>query len=439
MIKTSNDKHVIVNKTNMKQAKQQAQNIAQDLLDFIEASPTPFHATQNLLDFFVKAGFEVLDEGLPWKITNNTAYVLTRNDSSIIAFRTGDDLTQGINMLGAHTDSPCLRIKPNADINKHGYTQLGVEVYGGALLHPWFDRDLSIAGRVSGVNKDGSLFHEIIDFKKAIATIPNLAIHLDRDANTNKSVNKQTDLPIILGHELEGDFKSVLLQKCSDNAKSVLDYELSCYDTQAPGFVGLNDEFICSARLDNLLSTYIGARALLDTQGSKQAALFISTDHEEVGSASACGAQGPFLKSVLERLTTNANELTQVVTRSSMISCDNAHGIHPNYADKHDQNHGPILNQGPVIKINNNQRYASNSISSAKFKHLCNEIGVPTQNFVVRSDMGCGSTIGPITATELGIETLDIGAPQWAMHSIRETAGSADCDYLHRALCAFIS
>ena len=199
----------------------------------------------------------MLDEGLPWKITNNTEYVLTRNDSSIIAFRTGDDLTQGINMLGAHTDSPCLRIKPNADINKHGYTQLGVEVYGGALLHPWFDRDLSIAGRVSGVNKDGSLFHEIIDFKKAIATIPNLAIHLDRDANTNKSVNKQTDLPIILGHELEGDFKSVLLQKCSDNAKSVLDYELSCYDTQAPGFVGLNDEFICSARLDNLSLIHI--------------------------------------------------------------------------------------------------------------------------------------------------------------------------------------
>lgn len=419
--------------------KKNTNHIAKDLLSFIERSPTPFHATKNLVELFVKNGFTLLDEGESWKVVTNSAYLVTRNDSSIIAFRTGNNLKDGINMVGAHTDSPCLRIKPNPDINKHGYTQLGVEVYGGALLHPWFDRDLSIAGRVSGVNKDGSLFHELIDFKKAVAIIPNLAIHLDRDANSKKSINAQTNLPIILGHELAVDFKTTLLDYCSKDAETVLEFELSCYDTQAPGFVGLNDEFISSARLDNLLSTYIGARALLDSNNSKQASLFIATDHEEVGSASACGAQGSFLKSVLERLTEGAGDLTQVITRSSMISCDNAHGIHPNYADKHDQNHGPLLNQGPVIKVNNNQRYATNSISSAKFKHLCDNIGVPTQTFVVRSDMGCGSTIGPITATELGIETLDIGAPQWAMHSIRETAGSADCEYLHLALCEFIS
>ncbi len=413
--------------------------IAQDLLNYIERSPTPFHATKNLVSLFTENGFILLDEGASWSISKNNAYVVTRNDSSIIAFRTGNDLTQGINMLGAHTDSPCLRIKPNADINKHGYTQLGVEVYGGALLHPWFDRDLSIAGRVSGVNKDGSLFHDIIDFKKAVAIIPNLAIHLDRDANSKKTINAQTNLPIIIGHELADDFKSTLLGYCNNNAETVLDYELSCYDTQTPGFVGLHDEFISSARLDNLLSTYIAARAILDSTNSSQASLFIATDHEEVGSASACGAQGPFLKSVLERLTNSAGELTQVITRSSMISCDNAHGIHPNYADKHDQNHGPLLNQGPVIKVNNNQRYATNSISSAKFKQLCQKNSIPTQTFVVRSDMGCGSTIGPITATELGIETLDIGAPQWAMHSIRETAGAKDCVYLYKALHAFVN
>ena len=414
-------------------------NIAKDLLSFIKRSPTPFHATKNLVELFLQHGFTLLNEGEPWQITKNSGYIVTRNDSSIIAFRTGNDLKSGINMIGAHTDSPCLRIKPNADINKHGYTQLGVEVYGGVLLHPWLDRDLSIAGRVSGVNEDGSLFHELIDFEKAVAIIPNLAIHLDRDANSKKSINAQTNLPIILGHQLENDFKTTLLDYCPESAETVLDFELSCYDTQAPSFVGLNDEFISSARLDNLLSTYIGARALLDSNNSPQASLFVATDHEEVGSASACGAQGPFLKSVLERLTSNVGELTQVITRSTMISCDNAHGIHPNYADKHDQNHGPILNQGPVIKINNNQRYATNSISSAKFKHLCDKAGVPTQTFVVRSDMGCGSTIGPITATELGIETLDIGAPQWAMHSIRETAGSVDCEYLYHALSAFIS
>ena len=413
-------------------------DIAIDLIDFIAKSPTPFHATLNLAMLFAENGFEALDEGKPWSISPNKNYFVTRNDSSIIAFRTGDDLNKGIKMIGAHTDSPCLRIKPNPDINKHSYTQLGVEVYGGALLHPWLDRDLSIAGRVSGVNKNGELFHDIIDFKKAIATIPNLAIHLDREANKNKTINPQTNLPIILGQDLEQDFKTLLISLCNDQAETVLEFELSCYDTQVPSLVGLNDEFVCAARLDNLLSTYIGARALLDSQGQSQAALFVATDHEEVGSSSACGAQGPFLKSVLERLTKNADELTQTITRSSMISCDNAHGIHPNYADKHDQNHGPILNQGVVIKINNNQRYASNSISSAKYKQLCDKINVPTQTFVVRSDMGCGSTIGPITATELGIETLDIGAPQWAMHSIRETAGSKDCEYLYRSLCEYL-
>ena len=165
--------------------------------------------------------------------------------------------------------------------------------------------------------------------------------------------------------------------------------------------------------------------------------MYVSTDHEEVGSASACGAQGPFLRSVLERITDSPAQLTQIVGRSTLISCDNAHGIHPNYADKHDENHGPVLNQGPVIKINASQRYASNSISSAKFQQICEKAKVPVQTFVTRADMGCGSTIGPITASELGIETLDIGVPQWAMHSIRETAGSQDIDYLLTALTAF--
>lgn len=415
--------------------------IAQDLCDFIAQSPTPFHATANLLSLFTNASFIHLDESEPWQLASNSSYVVTRNESSIIAFRTGNDLRQGIKMVGAHTDSPCLRIKPNPDISKYGVKQLGVEVYGGALLNPWLDRDLSIAGRVSGELKNGELFHQIIDFKKPVAVIPNLAIHLDREANKNKTINPQQHLPIMIGQDSDIDFKDVLLPYCRDDAKKILSYELSCYDTQAPSIIGLNDEFISSARLDNLLSSYIGARALIDANtddGTHEAALYVSTDHEEVGSASACGAQGPFLKSVLERMTNNAGELTQVISRSSLISSDNAHAIHPNYADKHDQNHGPILNQGLVIKINNNQRYASNSVSSAKFQQLCEHCDVPIQKFVVRSDMACGSTIGPITAAELGIETLDIGAPQWAMHSIRETAGTRDVYYLYTALSAFL-
>ena len=418
------------------------QSIALGLCDFIAASPTPFHATKNLLTMFVDNGFSVLDESQDWGIESNKAYVVTRNDSSIIAFRTGADIDNGMQMLGAHTDSPCLRIKPNPDIKKHGYTQLGVEVYGGALYHPWMDRDLSIAGRVSGVRSNGELFHELIDFKRAIAIIPNLAIHLDRDANKSREINAQQHLPLIIGQHPNSDFKALLLKQLAeegmDDAAQVLDFELSCYDVQPPSLVGLNQEFVCASRLDNLLSSYIAARALLDTN-TEQASLFISTDHEEVGSSSACGAQGPFLKSLLQRLTDTPAALTQLISRSSMVSCDNAHGIHPNYADKHDQNHGPLLNAGPVIKINNNQRYATNSISSSKFKQVCEKVNVPVQTFVTRSDMGCGSTIGPITATEIGIETIDIGAPQWAMHSIRETAGSKDCDYLYQALCGVIS
>lgn len=418
------------------------QLIANDLCHYIAKSPTPFHATKTLLELFIENDFKQLDESDDWAIESNSAYVITRNDSSIIAFRTGKDFEQGFQMLGAHTDSPCLRIKPNPETNKHGYSQLGVEVYGGALLHPWLDRELSIAGRVSGVTKGGELFHDLIDFERPIAIIPNLAIHLDRDANSKRVINPQTHLPIIVGQAESFDFKALLLEQVAKqgrvDAEQVLEFELSCYDVQAPGLVGLNQEFICASRIDNLLSTYIGARALIDTN-TEQASLFISTDHEEVGSASACGAQGPFLKSVIQRLTDSPSSMTQLITRSTMVSCDNAHGIHPNYADKHDQNHGPILNQGPVIKINNNQRYATNSISSAKFKQICDKLDIPVQTFVTRSDMGCGSTIGPITASDLGIETLDVGAPQWAMHSIRETAGTLDCEYLYRAACGVLS
>lgn len=411
-------------------------NIAADLLKFIDQSPTPFHATKNLLQLFAAAGYQHLDEQAQWQCETGGKYVVTRNDSSIIAFRLDSDVLDGLQMIGAHTDSPCLKIKPTPEINKYGYQQLGVEVYGGALLHPWFDRDLSIAGRVSGMDKQGQLFHQLIDFQEPIATIPSLAIHLNREANKNSTANAQTQMPLILSAGEAINFKELLLEQCDAQAERVLDFELSCYDTQPASFVGLNKEFIAAARLDNLLSSYVGARALIDS--NKGNALFVSTDHEEVGSTSACGAAGPFLRSILERLCNGSEPLTRLIQNSNLISCDNAHGIHPNFSDKHDANHGPILNQGPVIKINASQRYASNSVSSARFQQACEQADVPVQHFVMRADMACGSTIGPITAGELGIETLDIGAAQWGMHSIRETAGSKDIDLLHRALMACI-
>lgn len=413
-----------------------AQDITQEMLDFIQQSPTPFHVCQNTAQLLVAAGFTQLHESEHWQCQPEQGYFVLRNDSSIIAFRTGTDSSMGINMVGAHTDSPCLKIKPQPENNKHGYNQLGVEVYGGALLNPWFDRDLSIAGRVSGVDKNNQLVNELIDIKKPIAIIPSLAIHLDREANKNRSVNPQQHLPLVVAQTDSAlDFKQLLLNYCSQSLVTVLDYELVCYDTQAPNVVGLNDEFVVSARLDNLLSTFIGLKAIIDSNSS-QPCLFVSTDHEEIGSASQCGAKSNFLTATLEHWLGQEN-INQIVHQSTMLSCDNAHALHPNYPDRHDEHHGPTINQGIVIKTNANQRYATNSVTSALFQHLCEQNDIPVQHFVVRSDMACGSTIGPITATELGIKTLDIGAPQWGMHSIRETAGRQDCNWMYQALTSF--
>jgi aspartyl aminopeptidase len=428
------------------------------LIDFIKNSPTPFHAVEIMADILERFGFEQLDEAEPWSLDKAQPagrYYVTRNDSSIIAFQLNQSLVEnGIRMVGAHTDSPCLQVKPNPEIIKNNYLQLGVEVYGGALLNPWFDRDLSLAGRVSYLNEDGAIDHQLIDLEKPVAVIPSLAIHLDREANENRSVDKQLHLPPILmkmpeidtdAPEGAGkvDFKDILLKiinadEQAGSAVKVLDYELSFYDVQPPAVIGLHDDFIASARLDNLLSCYTGLMAMLSDDG-RQNTLLICSDHEEVGSMSAAGAQGPFLKSVLERLCEDDESTARVIANSVLISADNAHGVHPNYADKHDNNHGPILNDGPVVKVNANQRYASNSQTGALFKHLCELADVPVQSFVVRSDMACGSTIGPITASGIGVKTVDVGVPTFAMHSIRELAGRWDAYYLYRVLKQFFN
>ncbi len=408
----------------------------QGLLTFLQASPTPFHATYNLVQSLTEAGFQTLTEADAWRLDQPGKYLVTRNDSSMVAFILGEEdmLQQGFRMFGAHTDSPCLKVKPQPDRVMLGYYQLGVEVYGGALLNPWFDRDLSLAGRVSFLNKSGRIDHALVDFSKPIATIPSLAIHLDREANKERSINAQLHLPPLIAQVEEAgespSFKDLLLahlveQLRRSDVEKVLDYELFFYDTQPPAMIGMDDEFIAAARLDNLLSCYVGLQALLAADG-KHSVILVCNDHEEVGSASCCGAQGPFLRSVLERICGDNETLTRVIERSVLISADNAHGVHPNYPDKHEENHGPLLNRGPVIKLNANQRYATNSATSALVRHLGEQAGVPLQSFVTRSDMGCGSTIGPITATELGVKTLDIGVPTFAMHSIRELAGSED-------------
>lgn len=440
-----------------------------ELLDFIQRSPTPFHATRNLAEALRVQGFSELAEQDGWSLRVGGKYFVTRNDSSIIAFIYGgpENLDQGIRMVGAHTDSPNLRVKPLPEKVKE-YFQLGVEVYGGVLLNPWFDRDLSIAGRVVYRDKDsGKLAVCLIDFKRPVATIPSLAIHLDREANTGRTVNPQSDIPPIL-FEVEknaesgsresgsresgnktGDFREILVAQLKSEQAGlgnveVLDYELSLYDTQPPAQTGLHGDFLAAARLDNLLSCFCGLKALVNAgesvsnSGSASAtSMLICSDHEEVGSASACGAQGPMLQNALERMFPDASERLRGISQSLLVSADNAHGVHPNYAALHDGNHTPLLNHGPVLKINANQRYATSGVTAALFRQWCEAENVNLQSFVSRTDLGCGSTIGPIAATQIGVPTLDVGVPTFAMHSVRELAGSRDALDLCRVMGAF--
>ena len=419
------------------------QKFNEQLCQFIGRATTPFHAVEQMSRILVDAGFTELIDSSAWVIEPGGKYYLQRNGSSLVAFIAGSQSSpaEGLRMVGAHTDSPCLMVKPSPEKLKQGCFQLGVEVYGGALLNPWFDRDLSLAGRVSFETTEGQLASALIDYRRPIATIPSLAIHLDREANKKRNINPQTDiLPILcqLGEGETADFRALLKARLLEQhpdccARRVLDYELSFYDTQSPAIIGLNGDFIASARLDNLLSCFTGLQALLQSDG-KSSALLVCNDHEEVGSLSAAGAQGPLLSTVLKRLVSGDQQYGALTDKSMMISADNAHGIHPNFADRHDDNHGPVINAGPVIKINANQRYASNSETSGFYRLLAAQEDVPVQSFVVRTDMACGSTIGPITAGATGIRTLDIGVPTFGMHSIRELAGVHDAWNLSRVL-----
>jgi aspartyl aminopeptidase len=413
------------------------------LLGYIDASPTPFHAVVTASQLLLAQGYTALDEREAWQLAPGGRYFVTRNGSSLIAFTLGEETlaTSGVRIIGAHTDSPCLKVKPRPELKSQAYWQLGIEVYGGALLNPWFDRDLGLAGRVTLRDAAGRLVSRLVDIREPVACIPSLAIHLDREANDKRSINKQTHLPAIVARDGEDfDLRRELLARLAVDEPAlaggaVLDWELALFDLQPAAFVGWRREFIAAARIDNLLSCYTALAALCHGEGSGNR-LVVLNDHEEVGSGSAAGARGTFLRAVLERLSGGGEAHARAMARSLLVSTDNAHGVHPNYADKHDANHGPKLNAGPVLKINHNQSYASNSETAAVFREACARAGVPLQSFVARGDMGCGSTIGPITAAVLGVRTVDVGVPTFAMHSIRELAGREDAWSLKQALGA---
>lgn len=405
------------------------------LLGFLDASPTPFHAVQNMAGMFGNAGFIRLYEEQRWVLEHGKKYFVIRNDSSVIAFTYPKN--RNFVMVGAHSDSPNLRLKPNPVIKEHGVVKLGVEPYGGLLQSTWFDRDLSLAGRISYLDANNMIKDALVDAKKSIASIPSLAIHLDDNANKDKTINPQNDIMPVLSTSGDFEFDSFLRELLSksgvENVKEVYAHELSFYDNQKAAFTGLNNDFIASARIDNLLSCYAGMLGICSIDESRPM-LFIANDHEEVGSSSTSGAGGSFLENTLRRICGDYEEFVQTIRSSVMISADNAHAIHPNFPSKHDANHAPRINGGSVIKINANQRYATNSKTASRFMNVALSLGEPLQIFSTRNDVRCGSTIGPITASRLGIKTLDVGLPMYAMHSIRELCGSHDAYSLYKII-----
>ncbi|KAK7206241.1 aspartyl aminopeptidase [Myxozyma melibiosi] len=467
-----------------------AKAYASDFIAFVNSSPTPYHVVDNAKKLLLSAGFIELKERDSWLglVEKGKKYFCTRNGSSIIAFGVGKNWKpgNGIAMVGSHTDSPTLRLKPVSKKGAEGYLQVGVELYGGGLWHTWFDRDLSVAGRVYVKTEEGDHVPKLIKINKPILRIPTLAIHLDSEVRLKFEFNKETHLFPIAGLAAEmlnkceeapegstatatGEDDSefmpystmtsrhqpkliwMIAEACGVPISYVRDFELVLYDTHPSTFGGLSDEFIFSQRLDNQMMTYCAIRGLIDSlaepdalDGDSTIRLISCFDHEEIGSESAQGARSNFLPSIVKRLsalsgdaaadaTADASADTtffeQTCNKSFLLSADMAHAVHPNYPAKYESNHRPEMNKGPVIKINANQRYSTNSPGMILLEEVARINKVPLQLFVVRNDSSCGSTIGPALASLLGTRTLDLGNPQLSMHSIRETGGTADVEF----------
>lgn len=418
-----------------------------DLLAFLGASPTPFHAVTSATERLAAAGFQSIAETDPWTDLRPGRYTFAHGGSSVFAFVVPEGKRiSGFRIVGAHTDSPNLRLKPNAEYKKEGYAQLGVEVYGGVLLNSWLDRDLSLAGRVY-VREGDRIETRLVRFTKPMVRVAQLAIHLDREVNEGLKLNRQEHLAPIFGlaDADARDLTALLAEELKTTREAILGSELMLYDTVAPTLGGRNSEMIFSARLDNLAMCHAGVRALIDAAAEAQAgdvvpvvALF---DHEEVGSETAYGAQSGFLPRALERIIVgrggSREDYHRALAGSLCVSADMAHAVHPNYESRHEARHKPVLNGGPVIKINAQQRYATSGATAVLFRELCAKAEVPVQHYAHRTDLPCGSTIGPIASTRLGIRTVDVGNPMLSMHSIRELGGAKDPAMMTKVLGAF--
>ncbi len=420
-----------------------------DLLEFIRHSPTPYHAVESAILRLVAAGFAPLDPAASWSELAAGGYYVKQGDSALLAFAIpASRSVRGFRIVGAHTDSPNLRLKPKPEYAKEGYLQFGVEVYGGAL-YTWLDRDLSLAGRVITKGaRTAPLETHLVRFDEPLCRVAQLAIHLDREVNDKGLVlNRQEHLAPIFG--LEGatgaSLTSLLAPRLGVAADAIVSMELMLHDVSPPAIGGASGEFIFSARLDNLAMSHAATAALARAAGRVDehdvVPLIALFDHEEIGSASAYGAEAPLLATVIERIVASKggsrDAYHQVLARSLCISADMAHAVHPNYADRSEARHKVVMNGGPVIKVNSQQRYATCARTAALFEELCRREEIPVQRYVHRTDLPCGSTIGPITATRLGVRTVDVGNAMLSMHSAREMAGTQDPERMVRAMTAF--
>lgn len=408
------------------------------LLDFIEKSPTAFQAVDEMQKRLTENGFEVLSEKEYWKLVPGGKYLVTRNNSALIAFCIPEKESRVFHIMASHSDSPSFKIKENPEIKvDNSYVKLNVEKYGGMLMAPWFDRPLSVAGRVIIRRNDG-LEEKLVDIKRDLVMIPNLAIHMNREANNGVAYNPQKDLqPLFAVGNTDRTLLEIIAEQTGVKKEDIISHDLFLYNRMPGTIWGADKEFVSSARLDDLQCAFASMEGLLRAQNHGSIAVHCVMDNEEVGSGTKQGAASTFLKDTLLRINMGLGrtyeEYLMTLAGSFMVSADNAHALHPNYTDKTDPTNHPVLNKGIVIKFNANQKYCTDAVSAAIFKELCTKAGVPYQTFVNRSDIAGGSTLGNISNTQVPMNTVDIGLPQLAMHSPYETAGVKDTEYLVRA------
>ncbi len=415
-----------------------------DLLSFLDASPTAVQASAQILKRLEAAGFAQLDERSAWNLKKGGKYYIQRADTAVIAFVMGStDLARtGFQLAASHIDSPLLKLKPESLKSDGMVTRVGVEVYGGPIIATWTDRELSIAGKAL-LRKNGKVTAHSVNLKDPVAIIPNAAIHLNREVNNGFVYNKQTHLQAILntGKQEGNPLLAAIAAELKAKPEQIAELELYLYDPQPATLAGLDSSLVVSGRLDNLAMTHAILCGITSVGKPKNACVAVFYDHEEIGSQTLQGAASSLLAEALDRISLALalpREQHYLALRSSfLISTDMAHAFHPAYPEKYEPSYAPAMNQGPVIKINANGRYTSTAESSERFLNLCEKAKAGCQKFLVRSDMPCGSTVGPVVSASLGIPAVDVGNPMWAMHSARETAGVEDHLALIRVLAQY--